>query len=340
MSASSLTLSLPPREGKNVRYSALFLIAPCMMLSLSCDEPSPSRSLDPVGLKVSDAAGVGPHGQGSPGSMVFHSARSGQNRIYVMNPDGSAQSVVTTGTGSHTWPDVSPNGRYIAYTSNATGNNEIYVRDLMNGTTTNVTSNSADDNWPRWSPSGRQLAFHTNRDGNYNIYVVNPDGSGLQRITSNALLDQWPDWSPDGKQLVFRRGQNLFLADADAQEAGLIQLTFDSSPTINQMGVFSQDGKHIAFMSTRAGYPSIWIMSADGEQESAPVNLTPKNPSDASSLWLSRAPSWSRNGKTIYFMSFRPSTNQDVELFAMRPDGTGLERLTNSPGEDGGPRGR
>jgi hypothetical protein len=37
-------------------------------------------------------------------------------------------------------------------------------------------------------------------------------------------------------------------------------------------------------------------------------------------------------------MSFRPSTAGDVELFVMNADGTGVTRLTNAPGEDGGPR--
>jgi len=37
-------------------------------------------------------------------------------------------------------------------------------------------------------------------------------------------------------------------------------------------------------------------------------------------------------------MSFRPSTGGDVELFVMKPNGKDLTRLTQSTGEDGGPR--
>jgi len=68
------------------------------------------------------------------------------------------------------------------------------------------------------------------------------------------------------------------------------------------------------------------------------VNLTPKDPADPSSAWCSRAPAWSRNGQRLYFMSMRPSTSGDVELFSMAPDGSALVRLTYSSGEDGGPR--
>jgi TolB protein len=323
-----------------VKYRILFLIAPAVFIGVSCDGSDPSKTLDPGQPNAAVGSGVGPHGAGAPASIVFYSARTGSNRIYLMNPDGSGQYVVSSGTGSHTWPDISPNGRFIAYTSNASGNNEITVLDVQRGTTQNVTNNSADDNWPRWSPSGQQLAFHSNRDGNYNIYVVNADGSGLRQITTSTLLDQWPDWSPDGKQLAFRRGQNVFVADADGEEKEVRQLTFNTAPTINQMAVWSPNGKELAFMSTRAGYPSVWVMTAEGETAVSAVNLTPKNPADASALWLSRAPAWSRDGKQIYFMSFRPSTNGDVELFVMQRDGSNVERLTNSQGEDGGPQAR
>lgn len=318
----------------------LFLVAPAVVLGLSCDGAGPSKTLEPAQLKFANASGVGAHGDGAPSSVVFHSARSGSSRIYTMNPDGSSQHLVTTGGGTHTWPDISPNGRYLAYTSNATGNNEIMVMDLASGASMNITNNSAEDNWARWSPNGKLLAFHSNRDGNYNIFTMSPDGTGLQRITSNTLLDQWPDWSPDGKRLAFRRGQNVFVADAGGEEEGVEQLTFSSAPTINQMAVWSPSGKELAFMSTRAGYPSVWLMTGEGESSSPAVNLTPKNQADAASLWLSRAPAWSANGRQIYFMSFRPSTNGDVELFVMQRDGSDLRRITYSTGDDGGPQTR
>ncbi|MFN2572109.1 MAG: TolB family protein, partial [Gemmatimonadales bacterium] len=170
-------------------------------------------------------------------------------------------------------------------------------------------------------------------------YTVNVDGSGLQQVTNNAALDQWADWSPNGKQLAFRRGLDIYVADADGEEQNVRQLTF--SPTVlDQMPAWSPDGKRIAFMSVRDGYPSVFIMSADGETTDQPaVNLTPKDPADLASAWLSRAPSWTPDGH-IYFMSFRPSTNGDVEVFVMNDDGSGLTRLTSSAGEDGGPRSR
>lgn len=272
-------------------------------------------------------------------AVVFHSNQDGNAEIYLLTRDGS-EIRLTDNAAEDIWPDISTNGRYVAFASRVGTNREIIVLDLKTGEQTNVSSSTADDNWPRFSPDGKQLAFHTNRDGNYEIYVVNLDGSALRRVTNNAALDQWPDWSPNGKQLAIRRAVDIWLVDAHGEEQNPLQLTFLPG-SIDQMAVFSPNGKQLAFMSLREGYPSVFLMSVTGDTSEDPaINLTPKAAGDATNQWLSRAPAWSTNGRQIYFMSFRPSTSGDVELFVMNADGSGVTRLTSNPGEDGGPQAR
>lgn len=73
---------------------------------------------------------------------------------------------------------------------------------------------------------------------------------------------------------------------------------------------------------------------------SGQVNLTPKDPNDVDTAWMSRAPSWSKNGQRIYFTSFRPDTQGDTEIFVMNADGTDVQRLTRSAGVDAHARAR
>lgn len=308
-----------------------------MLLSSACEAPVPT---EPVGLESSSAQLLAHRAGNAPGRIVvFHSARAGNpSKIFAMRADGNGQVALTTGPGADIWPDISRDGRFVTFASNRTTNNEIYVLDLADGSLVNVSNHTGDDNWPRFSPNGRRIAFHSNRDGNYNIYTVNVDGTDLRRVTSDAVLDQWPDWSPNGKLLAFRRGMDVYVADADGEERNVRALTF-SPAVLDQMPVWSPNGKEIAFMSVRDGYPSVFLMSARGETAEHPaVNLTPKDAAHPASAWLSRAPAWSTNGRRIYFMSFRPSTGGDVEIFVMKRDGRDPTRLTNSAGEDGGPR--
>ena len=281
------------------------------------------------------AAAVRVHGQGRgvPSSLVFFSARDGNNEIYRADWDGRRPLRITNDPAADVDPDISPNGRDIVFTSNRAGNNDIYIVDSNGRTAVNLTNNPANDGWPRWAPDGEHIVFHSNRDGNFELYVMNHDGSGPTRLTNYPGIDQFPDWSPDGREIAFRRDVDIHVLDLITGQTR--RLT--DAPPLNQMPAWSPSGRKLAFMSMRDGYISVFVMNADG---SGPTNMTPKNAGDADSDWVSRAPSWSSTGRQIYFMSSRPSTNLDLEIFVMNSDGTHPTRLTSTIGVDGSPRAR
>jgi Tol biopolymer transport system component len=265
--------------------------------------------------------------KGRPQSIAFHSNRDGNNEIYVMNPDGSEQTRLTFDPGNNQRADISPDGQRIVFSSNRitetnpTGDFEIFVMNADGSDLRQLTFNEAEDSWPRWSPNGKWIAFHSNVDGNFEIYVIKPNGTHLTRVTDYPGLDQFPEWSPNGKQLAIRRDNDLYLIDRDGSNP--VQLT--AQAMINQMASWSPDGKRIAFLSTRAGYASVFVMDADGSNQ---VNLTPKPEDVPSSKWTSRAPGWSRNGQDIYFTARRPVTSENENIFMMNADGTGVTQLT------------
>jgi Tol biopolymer transport system component len=286
-----------------------------------------------AGLAIAWSAGPSAQVPGIPGSLVFYSIRHGNNEIYRANPDATDAQRLTFHAASDVDPAISPNGRDVIFTSNRTGNNDIHLVDSRGGQAWNLTEHGANDGWARWSPNGHQIVFHSDRDGNFEIYVMNGDGSDPRRLTNYAGIDMFPDWSPNGQEIVFRRDSDIHVLDLF--DHTIRKLT--NAAALNQMATWSPNGRQLAFMSTRDGYPSVFVMNADG---SGQVNLTPKDPTDLNSEWTSRAPSWSTNGRHIYFMSFRPATQGDTELFVMNRDGSGLQRLTMSPGADGSPRTR
>lgn len=277
---------------------------------------------------------VSAQGRGIPGGVAFYSSRDGNPEIYAMDADGENQTRITYHPASDTDPAISPDGRDIVFTSNRTGNNDIYIVDARGGAPVNLTNDPANDGWARWSPDGRYIVFHSNRaSGNFDIYVMDRDGGAVTRLTDDAGLEQFADWSPNGKAIAFRRNTDVYVLDLTTGDAA--RLT--NAPGLNQMPAWSPNGQEIVFMSSREGYPSVFRMNADGSDQ---VNLTPKGLMDSPSEWLSRAPAWSTNGREIYFMSFRPSTAGDQEVFVMSRDGSGVQRLTFATGVDGSPHPR
>jgi eukaryotic-like serine/threonine-protein kinase len=106
---------------------------------------------------------------------------------------------VTFEEGLQTQPTWSPDGRFIAYSSDQGGNFDIWVQPIGGGRAVQVTSDPAHDWQPSWSPDGNSIAFRSERDGG-GIYVVPALGGRERRI---AAFGYYPEWSPDGSQLLF-----------------------------------------------------------------------------------------------------------------------------------------
>lgn len=169
-------------------------------------------------------------------------------------------------------------------------------------------------------PMGPKIAFETVRDGNYEIYLMNPDGSEQTNLTRHPAWDAAPAWSPDGKRIAFvsdRDGdEEIYVMNRDG--TGIVQLTFNQE-ALDGWPTWSPDGTQIAFQSDRnTGLKprfEIYVMNADG---SGQVALTNDPTHD-------RWPAWSPDGAWITFTSNR---EQVKKIYLIRPDGTGLKRLS------------
>ncbi len=261
-------------------------------------------------------------------SIAFVSNRDGTSDLYVMPPDGSIQTRLTTDLrgGAPAW---SPDGRRIAFTSTRDGDLEIYVMDADGSAQTRLTNSPGDDRDPTWSPDGRQIAFTSVRDGNNEIYVMNADGSAQTRITNNTTYDAHASWSPDGQKIAFAslRDGNLEIYVMNADGSAPMRLT--NNTTIDDDPSWSPDGRRIAFSGPGNGF-DIWVMNADG---SAPTRLTNAPNSD-------RHPTWSPDGRQIAFYSDRDGNSANFfrpEIYVMNADGSGQTRLTNNAAIDESP---
>jgi tricorn protease-like protein len=134
-------------------------------------------------------------------------------------------------------------------------------------------------------------------------------------------------WSPDGQRLLIRLG--LSSGGTALDDIGMINIDGSSFvdltnfPSRANWGPdWSPDGTRIVFNSSSR----LFVMNADGSQLRKITRL-----------W-GEYPYWSPDGGLIVFMSNRCGCNgpdgAEYDIYTVRPDGSGVHRLTSDPGEE------
>lgn len=225
--------------------------------------------------------------------------------------------LISTFPGSHRWPSLSPDGRMLAFVSDAGGTPQVWIKDLATGDPTQITFGDLPAVRPRWSADGDRIVY-TRGGGIWSVALPGGEPRQIVEDGSNA------DLSPDGRHLVFERAGQIFIAGTDGAGASqlprlprrLIAHYGDSWPT------FSPDGKAIAvFLAEEGRHGDYWIVPADGDE---PRRIT-------SDFQEGGAPTWTPDGKSLVVSSARAGS---LNLWRVSVAGGAPDALTTGTGED------
>ena len=92
---------------------------------------------------------------------------------------------ITAMQGEETHPRVSPDGKWLAFSSNQYGNNDVYVMPLAGGDIKQLTYHSASDEVDSWSWDSKSIYFTSGRYNMFSEYKVGIKGGTPVRIFSN-----------------------------------------------------------------------------------------------------------------------------------------------------------
>jgi Tol biopolymer transport system component len=178
---------------------------------------------------------------------------------------------------------------------------------------------------PALSRRGDMLAFSVNAlDSNvWELPLAAPDRAAgpPHKLISSTRMDQNAHFSPDGRRLTFETNrdgkQYLWTANADGSNQ---QPLISVGPGATGSAAWSPDGTRLVFDGRPANHSSeLWMMSPDG---GAPQRLTNTNSDNM-------VPSWSRDGKAVYFVSNRTGR---FEVFKMPAGGGEATQITRQGG--------
>ena len=185
---------------------------------------------------------------------VTHSGTDGELDIYTMTVDGSdRQALVANKRAFENCPRWSPDGQFLAFTTNRDRTQEIYVTDAAGTTPRRITNDSSLKQHPSWSPDGKRLVFNSNREGTFDLWTVRADGTALSRLTDHPSSETRPVWSPDGRKIAFttlRDGDSeIYVVDADGKNP----LNISRNSGFDDCAEWSRDGKSVTWVSDRDG---------------------------------------------------------------------------------------
>ena len=253
------------------------------------------------------------------------------SQIWLADADGRNAFQITYGDKSSTNPKWSPDGNWIAFTSNRKDNrNNLYLLRIAGGEAEPLTDLKANVSDFNWSPDGKWIAYamtdaktedeEKNDKGRNDfrwvdenlkmarLYVlpVAKDANGKReprKLTTENYNVGGFDWSPDGKTIAFSYTKTAVANDWTTSDVSLLDVAsgkitvFANTPAAEASPRFSPDGKWIA-MSV-SDDPPRWAQSNR-------INIVPVAGGAPKALAASfdgqpGMVDWSADGKTIYF---------------------------------------
>ncbi|HYV37156.1 MAG TPA: hypothetical protein VE988_15730, partial [Gemmataceae bacterium] len=127
--------------------------------------------------------------------------------IWTAKEDGSNPQRLTVHRGRDEHPRFSPDGKWIAFSSNRFGNHDVFIMPSEGGQAKQLTFHSGGDTVVGWTRDSKKVIFQASRGmmfpGIPNLYEVPISGNVEQPILTD--WGYWGSYSPDSKMFAFNR---------------------------------------------------------------------------------------------------------------------------------------
>ncbi|HVF44049.1 MAG TPA: DPP IV N-terminal domain-containing protein, partial [Pyrinomonadaceae bacterium] len=223
--------------------------------------------------------------------------------VWVADEDGRNVQRLTVNRARDVYPRFSPDGKWIAFSSDRNGNLDVYVMPSAGGSVKQLTFHSSEDSVLNWSPDGRSVLFSANRGENFMpmLYTVSVDGG--MPVGAGADMGVQGSFSPDGRRLAYNQKAQSYWRkfyrgsyQSDVMVADVAAKKFTNVTDfegLDSWPMWARDG-NIYFVSDRdgGGLTNVWRVPESGGRAE---RVTSFKSGDV------RWPAISADGKTIVF---------------------------------------
>jgi Tol biopolymer transport system component len=203
------------------------------------------------------------------GSIVFPAADTLTTDIWISNPDGTGRQQLTNNQAVERSPAVSPDGKFIVYSSSLKGKQTIWRMDIDGGNPTMLTS--TEGSWPTFTPEGAFVVFNA-LDRSSVLKVPTEGGEPTVVFDGRAMR---PAISPDGHSFAYLglsgNSRMLYVRKLDGGEL-IKEIAIPGRPVTQLRPKWTVDGKSLLINVTEDGkVGNIFRQPIDG---SPPEKLT------------------------------------------------------------------
>ena len=245
--------------------------------------------------------------------IVYVKKIDSTKELFMSDYDGHNEEQLTDNGSINISPAVSPDGKYIYFTSYMHDVPNLYELSLKDNGVKSIAEQPGINAAAAVSPDGKQIACVLSRDGNSEIYLIDRKGKIEKRLTKSWSIESSPTWSPDGKEIAFtsdRTGSpQIYIMDREG--LNVRRLTFKGG--YNDSPQWSPKGDQIIFVHR------------DGHFHVASIDATGKNFRILTDLGNNENPHFSPDGNHIIFTSNRLGP---TEVYTMDLFGNSQRRLT------------
>jgi len=248
---------------------------------------------------VSHANGRANFDVSASGTLVYHRTPGGTDLVASWIGSSGVIEQLPLKPGNYRMPRLSPEGTRLALSVIEGSRQNLWVYNLRRNTFTRLTFGVEPDSYPTWTPDGEFLAF---RSGNRLVWTRS-DGSGsLQRLEGvSANASPW-SFSHDGRWLAFWPIQpdgEIWIVPVERTPAAL--RLGAPRPLMPQTGAkgapaISPDGRWLAYTSGESGRAEVYVMPFVSQGTPGAGKWPVSNDGGF-------APTWSGNGRDLFFQS-------------------------------------